>query len=170
MFQAMPRLIYEVPLCLVTVIATHLIMSFGQTVMHYKLGHHRLGRKLYRNHLNFHHTYYSKDHMVSARYMDDEGNNTPFFLIPVCLAGICSYLVLPLDLFVVEILTCAASFYAHVFLDKEYHVADSWLERFAWFRRNRALHFVHHRHAGCNYAVIDFFWDRVLGTYRGSEL
>jgi hypothetical protein len=28
------------------------------------------------------------------------------------------------------------------------------------------LHFAHHRHAGYNFAVIDFFWDKILGTYR----
>jgi hypothetical protein len=33
--------------------------------MHYKLGHHPMGGKFFRNHINFHHTYYSKDHLVS---------------------------------------------------------------------------------------------------------
>jgi sterol desaturase/sphingolipid hydroxylase (fatty acid hydroxylase superfamily) len=61
------------------------------------------------------------------------------------------------------------SFYAHVYLDKEYHVEKSWLQRFAWFRRKQALHFVHHRHADSNFAVIDFFWDRMLRTYREPE-
>ena len=28
---------------------------------------------------------------------------------------------------------------------------------------------LHHRHANCNFAVIDYFWDRLLGTYRGVE-
>ena len=61
---------------------------------------------------------------------------------------------------------CAASFYAHVFFDKEYHVEGSRLQRFAWFRRKQELHFVHHRYANSNFAVIHFFWDRILGTYR----
>jgi len=47
--------------------------------MHYKLGHHAMGSNFYRNHINFHHTYYSRDHLVSTRYLGDEGNNTPFF-------------------------------------------------------------------------------------------
>jgi hypothetical protein len=51
------------------------------------------------------------------------------------------------------------------FFDKEYHVEGSQLQRFAWFRRKRELHFVHHRHANSNFAVIHFFWDRILGTY-----
>jgi len=166
MLQTVSRLLPELLLFLMTAIATHLIMSFAQTLMHYKLGHHPMGGKLFRNHINFHHTYYSKDHLVSRTYLGDEGNNTPFFFIPVFLVGTCTYFLLPFDLFVVQVVACAASFYAHVFFDKEYHVEGSRLQRFAWFRRKQELHFVHHRHANCNFAVIHFFWDRILCTYR----
>jgi len=70
---------------------------------------------------------------------------------------------------VIQVAACAASFYAHVFFDKEYHVERSRLQRFAWFRRKQELHFVHHRHANSNFAVIHFFWDRILGTYRRPD-
>src|SRR5437868_14259506 len=70
---------------------------------------------------------------------------------------------------IAQLVACAASFYAHVFFDKEYHVEGSRLQRFAWFRRKQELHFVHHRHANCNFAVIHFFWDRMLGTYRSPD-
>jgi sterol desaturase/sphingolipid hydroxylase (fatty acid hydroxylase superfamily) len=166
MLQTVSRLLPELPLILMTAVATHLVMSFAQTLMHYKLGHHPMGGKFFRNHINFHHTYYSKDHLVSRTYLGDEGNNTPFFFIPVFLVGACTYLVLPFDLFVVEVVACASSFYAHVFFYKEYHIQGSRLQRFAWFRRKQELHFVHHRHANSNFAVIHFFWDRILGTYR----
>jgi sterol desaturase/sphingolipid hydroxylase (fatty acid hydroxylase superfamily) len=166
MIQTASRLLPELSLILMAAVATHLVMSFAQTLMHYKLGHHPMGGKFFRNHINFHHAYYSKDHLVSRTYLGDEGNNTPFFFIPVFLVGACTYLLLPLDLFVVEVVACAASFYAHVFFDKEYHVEGSRLQRFAWFRRKQELHFVHHRHANSNFAVIHFFWDRILGTYR----
>ena len=169
MLQILSRLLPELPLFLLTAITTHLVMSFAQTLMHYKLGHHPMGGKFFRNHINFHHTYYSKDHLVSPTYLGDEGNNTPFFFVPVVLAGTCTYLVLPVDLFFVQVAACAASFYAHVFFDKEYHVAGSRLQRFAWFRRKQELHFVHHRHANSNFAVIHFFWDRLLGTYRQPD-
>ena len=169
MLQTVSWLLPGLPLYLVTAVATHLVMSFGQTLMHYKLGHHPIGGKFFRNHINFHHSYYCKDHLVSRTYLGDEGNNTPFFFIPVFLVVACTYLVLPVDLFVVQIAACAASFYAHVFFDKEYHVEGSRLDRFAWFRRKQELHFAHHRHANCNFAVIHFFWDRILGTYRGPD-
>ena len=169
MLQTVSRLLPELPLILMTAVATHLVMSFAQTLMHYKLGHHRMGGKFFRNHINFHHAHYSKDHLVSRTYLGAEGNNTPFFFIPVFLVGACTYLVLPVDLFVAQLVACAASFYAHVFFDKEYHIEGSRLQRFAWFKRKQELHFVHHRHANSNFAVIHFFWDRILGTYRRPD-
>ena len=63
----------------------------------------------------------------------------------------------------------AGSFCAHVCFDKEYHAQDPILARFAWFRHKQQLHFVHHLHADTNFAVIDFLWDRLLGTYRRSD-
>ncbi|MDB5409289.1 MAG: hypothetical protein JWL84_4201 [Rhodospirillales bacterium] len=169
MLQTVWWLVPKLSLVLMIAVATHLVMSFAQTLMHYKLGHHPMGGDLFRNHIKFHHTYYSKDHLVSRTPLGQEGNNTPFFFIPVFLVGGCTYLVLPTDLFVVQVAACAVSFYAHVFFDKEYHVEGSRLQRFGWFRRKQELHFSHHRHADSNFAVIDFFWDRILGTYRKSD-
>jgi len=159
----------EVVLVCLTAAVTHLLMSFCQTFFHYRLGHRRLGGRLFRNHIYFHHAYYAKDHLVSNRYLADEGNNTPFFLFPTAVVALVAYFALPSDLFVVLIAAMSISFYAHVYLDKQYHVAGSWLARFAWFRRKQQLHFVHHRCANSNFAVIDFFWDRMLGTYRDVE-
>jgi sterol desaturase/sphingolipid hydroxylase (fatty acid hydroxylase superfamily) len=164
------RLLLEPSLIVMTAAATHLTVSFAQTILHYKLGHHPIGGKLFRNHINFHHTHYSQDHLVSATYLDDDGNNTPFFFIPVLAVGACMYFLLPIELFGVVALTCSVSFYAHVFFDKEYHVEGSRLLRFTWFRRKQELHFVHHRHANRNFGVIHFFWDRLLGTYRSPDV
>ena len=135
MLQMVSPLILKLSLFLVTAVATHLVMSFGQTFLHYKVAHNPIGGKLFRNHINFHHTHYAEDHLVSRTYLGDEGNITPYFLIPVFLVGGCVYFLLPLNLFVVTVITSAASFYAHVFFDKEYHVEGSRLQRFAWFRR-----------------------------------
>jgi hypothetical protein len=86
-----------------TAVTTHLVMSFGQTLLHYKVAHHPIGGKLFRNHINFHHTHYADDHLVSRTYLGDEGNITPYFLIPVFLVGGAAYFLLPLNLFVVMV-------------------------------------------------------------------
>src|SRR5260370_26464930 len=108
MFHTVSRFLVGLPLILLTAVATHLLVSFSQTLMHYKLGHHRMGGKLFRNHINYHHRYYSKDHLVSKTYLGDEGNNTPYFFIPVLLVGAYAYIVLPVDLFLVHVVTYAA--------------------------------------------------------------
>ena len=158
-----------IPLLVLAATCTHLIVSCSQTLMHRWLGHRRLGGIFFRNHIKVHHAHYAKGHLVSAAYRGKEGNNTPYFLIPTTLLGLTAFLILPFDLFLAVALAAAASFYAHVYLDKAYHVEGSWLERFAWFRRKQQLHFVHHLHANCNFAVIDFFWDRLFGTYRRAD-
>ena len=92
MLQTASRLLPELPLVLMIAVATLLVMSFAQTLMHYKLGHHPMGGKLFRNHINFHHTYYSKDHLLYGPTSVTKATNTPFFFIPVFLVGACTYL------------------------------------------------------------------------------
>ncbi len=161
----------ELPLLLLTAVVTHLFISFSQTLMHYGLGHRRLGGIFFRNHIHYHHVHYSKDHLVSPVYIknDDDGNNTPFFLIPVALMLLATYFIFPIGVFSIQIITAFASFFAHVYIDNRYHIAGSPLLRFEWFRRKQQLHFVHHTHGNSNFAIIDNFWDRLLGTYRNPE-
>ena len=159
----------ELPPLLLTAVVTHLLISFSQTLMHYGLGHRRLGGIFFRNHIHYHHVHYSKDHLVSLVHIKNDGNNTPFFLIPIAFMIASTYFIFPLGVFTVQIITVVASFVAHVCLDKQYHTAGSPLLRFAWFRRKRQLHFVHHTHGNSNFAIIDNFWDRLLGTYRNPD-
>jgi|SRR6478752_3086881 hypothetical protein len=163
-------LLSGLPLMVLAAIGTHLVVSISQTLFHYGLGHHRMGGIFYRNHIRFHHEHYADGHLVSSTYRGNEGNNTPYFLIPTILVAGGMFVVLPFDLFLVVIAASAASFCAHVYLDKQYHTEASCLARFAWFRRKQQLHFVHHLHANSNFAVIDFFWDRILGTHRNPEM
>jgi hypothetical protein len=159
----------EIPLFTAVMAGTHLVMSGGQTIMHYGFGHRRIGGKLFRNHINYHHAFYARGHLATAVPEGSEGNNTPYFFAPVLLIGVAVWFALPLGLFIAVTLAASMSFAAHVWLDKAYHQKGSYLERFAWFRRKRQLHFVHHLHANANFAVIDFFWDRALGTYREPD-
>ena len=107
---------------------------------------------------------------MSSGYRGNEGNNTPYFLIPTILVAAVMYFVLPFDLFlVVAAPASTGSFCAHVYFDKAYHAQEPKLSRFAGLRHKQQLHFVHHLHANSNFAVIDFFWDRLLGTYRRPD-
>jgi hypothetical protein len=109
--------------------------------------------------------------LASLSYIknDGDGNNTPFFLIPVALMILPTYFILPFGMFLTMIITTVGSFSAHVYLDNQYHTSGSALLRFAWFRRKQHLHFVHHTYGDSNFALIDNFWDKLLGTYRNPD-
>src|SRR6476646_4652540 len=102
------------PLYVVSAFCSHLLVSSGQTLFHYGLGHHRIGGIFYRNHLRFHHTHYAKGHLVSSTRRRNEGNNTPYFLIPTILVAGGMFLVLPVGFLLVVTAAGAASFCAHV--------------------------------------------------------
>ena len=152
-----------------TAMIAHFLMSLGQTLFHRYLGHTRFGGRFFTNHIQFHHTHYSGDHVVSTHYLDNGDNNTLFFLMPVAVIVSLSYLFLRLDFLAIQLAAMSLSFCRHYYIDNQYHVAGSWLGRFSWFRRKQQLHFIHHRYGNYNFAVIDFFWDRLLGTYRRVE-
>ena len=80
MLQTVSPLVLKLSLFLMTAVATHLVMSLGQTLLHYKVAHHPIGGKLFRNHINFHHTHYAADHLVSRTYLGDEGQHHALLL------------------------------------------------------------------------------------------
>ena len=65
--ELMRRSLLELPLLAVIAVGAHLVMSGGQTLLHYSLGHRRLGGTFFRNHIRFHHTIYARGHLVSAQ-------------------------------------------------------------------------------------------------------
>jgi hypothetical protein len=67
MLQTVSPLVPKLSLFLVTAAATHLVMSFGQTLIHYKVAHHPMGGRIFRDHINFHHTHYSDAHLSLER-------------------------------------------------------------------------------------------------------
>jgi hypothetical protein len=89
----------DLPLYAVVAISAHLVMSGGQTLFHYGLGHRRLGGVFFRNHIRFHHRYYARGRLVSPTYRGEEGNNTPYFLIPTILVVGMVFYILPFSLF-----------------------------------------------------------------------
>ena len=120
----MSPLILKLSLFFLTAVATHLVMSFGQTLIHYKISHHRIGGMLFNYHrISITHPLFRQASCPLRTYLGDEGNTTPYFFCSyIFLVGGCAYFFLPLNLFVVMTIAAAMSLYAHVFFDKEYHI------------------------------------------------
>src|SRR4051812_35428118 len=144
-------MLIDIFLYVFTATSAHFVISLGQTLFHRYLGHRRFGGIFFRNHVHFHHAHYSGDHIASVRHGNNEGNNTPFFLIPTVLVVGLGYLFMRFDLFVVQIEAMSLSFYGHVYLNNKNHLAGSWLNRFSWFKEKHHLLFILRRHADCNF-------------------
>ena len=81
-------------------------------------------------------------------------------------AGALMFALLPLD----WALPLAAGSFLYAWgviscLHDAFHVRGHWLERFAWFRRIRRLHDIHHWQPG-NYGILFFWMDAWCGTLR----
>jgi sterol desaturase/sphingolipid hydroxylase (fatty acid hydroxylase superfamily) len=76
------------------------------------------------------------------------------------------FLLLPLaDAAALALGVVAYSWGVISYLHCRFHVDSHWLQRFAWFRRLRRLHDIHHWQP-CNYGILFFGLDRLFGTLR----
>jgi hypothetical protein len=82
MLRTASPLILKLSPFLMTAVATHLVMSFGQTLIHYKVAHHPMGGKIFRNHINFHHTHYSTLILSLGRISATKATQRPTSLFP----------------------------------------------------------------------------------------
>jgi len=149
-----------------TIFLTHHAASLIQLTAHRFLGHRTGGGHISRVHAYEHHGVYSKDRMISERYLDEARSVDYYYAIPALLVAVSAYAVLPLDLLVTHLVTLGFSTFAHFYLHVQYHLRNTWLNRYAWFQRKQRLHLLHHRNMSRNYAVIEFVWDRLLGTFQ----
>jgi sterol desaturase/sphingolipid hydroxylase (fatty acid hydroxylase superfamily) len=161
----MPELIFMAAMTMLG----HVLTSLTQAALHRWLGHTRAGGSLHRIHAGSHHTIYTGTRMLSRRYDEDEVSITPFFLAPAVAVVAFFLWLLPLRSVIALAVGIGISYAAHVYLHAHYHLSTSWLRRYAWFRRLRRLHAIHHRDGTKNFGLISFFWDRTFGTFCDSH-
>jgi sterol desaturase/sphingolipid hydroxylase (fatty acid hydroxylase superfamily) len=148
-------------------VAGHVLASFMQTALHRALGHGRLGSWIRARHVGEHHSIYTGQQLETPAYSAEEKSLTLFYLLPGCLLIGLFFVVFP-PAFAAGFATGAfLSYFAHIWLHAQYHLARPRFERHAWFRRLRDLHRLHHHHPDRNFAVIDLYWDKLMGTYAG---
>ena len=156
----------NVLLFLTVAIGSYYLMSIVQTVLHRDYGHRKRIKAVFDAHAIGHHGLYSPNNLQTEEFEDCESHALNYYGIPIVAFAICIYLYLgPLIMFA-HLTGVFATFRWHLYLHEHYHLIDSPLERFAWFRKKRKLHFVHHRDARYNFAVVEFWIDNLMGTRK----
>lgn len=149
-----------------SLILTYYAMAIVQTVLHRLFGHRNRIARIFRNHALGHHARYRKDALQADRYIDSETYVMFYYLIPAAGIGIAVFAVGGLVVSAGYAAGVIFAFWLHLYLHEHYHLTHSWLNRYAWFRRKRALHFVHHLDVRANYAIVEFWVDGLLGSRR----
>jgi sterol desaturase/sphingolipid hydroxylase (fatty acid hydroxylase superfamily) len=147
-------------------IGSYYLMSIVQTVLHRDYGHRKRIKVVFDAHAIGHHGVYNPNNLQTEKFEDCESHALNYYGIPIVAFAVFVYLYLgPLIMFA-HLTGVFVTFRWHLYLHEHYHLIDTPLERFAWFRKKRRLHFVHHRDARYNFAVVEFWIDNLMGTRR----
>ena len=146
---------------------TYYATAVIQTVFHRLFGHAKRYMAVYASHTHGHHGVYRGKALLQEHWIPSERHVLWYFSIPLGILAATVYALTTPVVFITHLAAIAFSVLWHIGLHRQYHLKGSVLERYAWFRRKRALHFVHHLHVRTNYAISEYWLDRLLGTYRG---
>ena len=147
-------------------IASYYLMCFVQTWLHRDFGHKKRILKVFSAHAIGHHGLYNPKNLQTDVFEDCESHALNYYGIPIVLAAALAFWAGGILVMSANLVGVFATFRWHLYLHEHYHLSGSYLERFAWFRNKRRLHFVHHRDARYNFAVVEFWIDSLLGTRR----
>jgi hypothetical protein len=156
----------EILVLISVAVGSYYLMSIVQTVLHRDYGHRNRIRKVFRAHTIGHHRKYNVDNLQTTDYVDLESHALNYYGIPIAMAAVLAYVIGGTSVMIAHLIGVFATFRWHIYLHEHYHLVDSPLERFAWFRKKRSLHFVHHRDARYNFAVVEFWIDNLMGTRK----
>src|SRR5262245_31695609 len=151
-----------------TFIFTYYLSAVVQTLSHRLFGHTKRVMAIYADHTHGHHARYARNDLLRDDWVTSERHVLWYFAVPFSAIAAIVWTMAPFAVFLAYLAGLAFSFGLHLALHRHYHIRGSVFERFAWFRRKRALHFIHHRRVRSNYAIIENWIDRLLGTYRAT--
>jgi sterol desaturase/sphingolipid hydroxylase (fatty acid hydroxylase superfamily) len=154
----------------VTLLVSLLVASFFGHVVHWAL-HQRQAGIFYRAHREHHVDLYPPGKLVSDSYRSAKWchRGPVLFTLPllVILGAACGLLWLlaaPWWTSVVFSGVLVGYGFFNDYVHDSFHLRRHPWVRFAWFRRARKLHLLHHVNTGSNFGIVSFGWDRAFGT------
>jgi len=143
---------------------TYYTASIIQAVSHRLFGHTKRIAAVFESHALGHHRVYKANSLLLDHWIPAERHVMWYFALLFAPLVLGVYFLAPIDVFVAHALGLAFAVWWHVFLHQQYHLRGSYLERFRWFQEKRRLHVVHHHRVWRNYAIVEFWLDRLMGT------
>jgi sterol desaturase/sphingolipid hydroxylase (fatty acid hydroxylase superfamily) len=154
---------------LAVAVGSYYLMSFLQTVLHRDFGHRKVILPVFKAHAIGHHGQYNPNNLQTEKFIDLESHALNYYGIPIVIVAAVVWMLAGPLVMTAHLLGVFVTFRLNIYLHRHYHLVETPLERFAWFRKKRALHYIHHRDARYNFAVIEFWMDHLLGTRKDPE-
>lgn len=151
-----------------TVVLAFELACLVQTLLHRFVGHRPIIPWIFVNHTQSHHYLYTGLTFEQPAYQKDEQSITYTFIPVVTFLGALAFWLLPIELAVTAAATITLTFAANIYVHLHYHLKNSWLLRFGWFRTLKELHCIHHIDKRTNYGVLNLVWDRIMGTFASA--
>jgi sterol desaturase/sphingolipid hydroxylase (fatty acid hydroxylase superfamily) len=146
-------------------LGTYYLTTLVQTVFHRWFGHHRRLDAVYENHANGHHRDYPARRLTTDTWIVAERHVMWYYALPLVPVAALAAWQLPWILFAIHAVVVGLTIWWHLYLHMHYHLNGTPWARFGWFRRKRDLHLRHHLTHHRNFAIVEFFWDRLFGSY-----
>jgi len=156
----------DILIFLAVAVATYYVMSIVQTVLHKDFGHRKRIGAVFSAHAIGHHGLYHKNRLKTEKFEDCESHALNYYGIPIVVIAALTFWLGGLLVMTANLIGVIFTFRWHMYLHEHYHLIDTPLERFAWFRKKRELHFIHHEDARYNFAVVEFWIDNLMGTRK----
>ncbi len=152
--------------CAIMLGATYYFAAIVQTILHRLFGHHDRIHKVYEIHAKGHHGKYPPHRLMTDQWIESEQHTMWYYAIVfVPIAVLVAWCFGPW-IFLAHVTSLLFAIWWHLYLHEQYHLKHSAWEFFRWFRKKRALHFIHHREVRTNYAIVEYWIDRILGTRK----
>lgn len=133
----------------------------------HRLLHTKWTGTLNRAHMTHHLLRYPPEDCLSETYRSAGADNTTYrFVVAGILVGLLFLWLAPLWLAIPIMFDMAAFGALNSYAHDSTHIRGHWLERFAFFRRWREIHYVHHVDMNKNFGIMTFTTDKVVGSYR----
>lgn len=146
----------------ITWIVTELIGYIFHRLTHWS----RMGA-LYDSHMTHHLKIYPPSNFFSDSYLKAGKDSFTIRFIPLFLGVvILEFWFLPLHLSVVALLTTSLCAFLNSYIHDSYHIRNHFLSKFRYYRRLRALHYLHHVQMSKNYGIYWLGFDKMAGTYK----
>ncbi len=115
---------------------SYYLMAIIQTLLHRAFGHKDRIHPVYSAHALGHHAKYDGAEMQGDSYIDSEVHVMYYFAFPIAAVAAVAYLAGGVLALTGNLVGVVAAFWWHLHLHEQYHLIDSYLERFAWFQKN----------------------------------